>query len=418
MIKPVNDLGRWNDIFSVEKTRKIANHSKNPQQKTKLLVIDDELDICNAICTYVESLDYEAIYTVQGRRLDELYSDNINVIILDLFLPDIDGIELLRYLAKKEYKDSIILISGKDQSVLYSAMQLAESRGLNIIGTLNKPFERMELQTLLRNIDVYKSTPRLKVENSSLTMQDLHQAIEQREILPYYQPKVRIDTGKPVGFEALARWRHPEKGMIPPGEFIPIFEQYDLIADLTTLILDQTFEQSSAWLEVGFQFNISVNLSAKVLNNLDIPDYLLNKVNNYNLDSSLVTLEVTESAMSEELANTLDILTRLRMKGFLLSIDDFGTGYSSMLQLSRMPFNELKVDQSFVKNMDIDVGKRAICDSSIDLARKLQMTSTAEGIETKDVWEILKESFCTEGQGYYFGRPMPADEFESWYKEQ
>lgn len=127
--------------------------------------------------------------------------------------------------------------------------------------------------------------------------------------------------------------------------------------------------------------------------------------------------KVTESAMSEELSDSLDILPRLRMKGFLLSIDDFGTGYSSMLELSRAPFSELKVDQSFVKDMDTDEEKRAICESSIDLAHKLNMTSTAESIETKAVWDVLKEFYCTEGQGYYFGRPMPADKFSHWLDE-
>ena len=206
--------------------------------------------------------------------------------------------------------------------------------------------------------------------------------------------------------------------MISPGVFIPLYEKYDLIDDLTSLMMDKTFAQSSIWIKAGLQLMISINISALVMKSLKFPEQLLAKANAYNLDPSLIIIEVTESAMADELANSLDILARIRMKGFLLSIDDFGTGYSSMMQLNRAPFNELKIDQSFVKNIDVDEENRAICESTIDLGHKLNMTITAEGIETKAEWDVLKEFYCTEGQGYYFGKPMPANEFEAWYKDR
>ena len=409
-----------NTLKPTERLEQVVSTTEktDSMHKRGLLVIDDEKDICEAVCIHAAKIGFEATYSLEGKNIKSLCSENIDVVVLDLFVPEIDGVEIIRILAEIDCNAGIILMTGKDANVLQSAMLLAQSRGLNIIGTLNKPFQREELQSLLNKTNATSKTPCNKTKRNLLTVEELHQAIANREVFPYYQPKVKIDTGKPVGFEALARWQHPTKGMISPGEFIPLFEQYGLITDLTTLILDQTFKQSCTWAEAGLQPNIAVNMSILVLNNLDIPDQLLKQARDHNLDPSTITIEVTESAMSNELINSLDILTRIRMKGFLLSIDDFGTGYSSMAQLNRTPFNELKVDKSFVKDIDTNEEKRAICESSIDLAHKLDIKVTAEGIETKAVWDLLKEFYCTEGQGYYFGKPMPADEFKTWYMKR
>ena len=406
-------INKTNSLFEVKRRKRVA-----PKKRFKILIVDDEEDICKIISAHTEQLNCESIYTTEGKSFDNLYSDDVNVVFLDLFLPDIDGIELIRYLADKKSKVAIILMSGKDSGVLHTARLLAEERELNIIGILDKPFGRREIRDYLGKVSNQKLNHGTTTNKISLTEQELQTALDEQQIFPYFQPKVRIDTGEPVGFEALARWQHPEKGMISPGEFIPLFEKYDLIDDLTSLMMDKTFAQSSIWTKAGLQLMISINISALVMKSLKFPEQLLDKANAYNLDPSLIIIEVTESAMADELANSLDILARLRMKGFLLSIDDFGTGYSSMLQLNRAPFNELKIDRSFVKNVDVDEENRAICESTIDLGHRLNMTVTAEGIETKAEWNVLKEFYCSEGQGYYFGKPMPADEFESWYKNR
>jgi hemerythrin-like metal-binding protein len=409
-------IDKANKMF--EMTWKREGLYKEAGNKLKLLVVDDEEDICEAICTHAKRLEHDATYITEGEQFSHVYSDEFKVVVLDLFMPNIDGIELIRYLADQNSKSAIILMSGKDDSVLHSARILAESRGLNVVGVLNKPFNREDIHLLLSKIEGQEIKQSTSSESSPITKEELQAAIDKEELVPYFQPKVRIDTGKTVGFEALARWIHPEKGLVSPGIFIPLYEKYNLIGGLTDLMMEKTFAQTSLWIKAGFKLKASINVSPMLLKNLDTPEKLIAMTNKHGLDSSVVTLEVTESAMSEELANSLDILTRIRMKGFLLSIDDFGTGYSSMMQLNRAPFNELKVDQSFVMNMDTDEENRAICESTIDLAHKLNMTVCAEGIETKAVWDILREFYCTEAQGYYFGKPMPADEFEVWYKER
>ena len=403
-----------------EKERKTWDSFGESAQKPKLLVVDDEIAICNAICTFAERVGYEAVYIVHGKDIENLYSNEITVIILDLFLADMDGIEMLRFLADKGCKAAIILISGGDLSVLHSARVLAEERGLNVFETVNKPFTRDEIQNLLARVRVPEIRQDIKEgkAKSTLLLQELRRAISEREIYPYFQPKVRIDTGKVVGFEALARWQHPSKGMISPGEFIPFAEENNLINDLTMLIVDQTFAESASRLYAENNLEISLNISAQLLNDLNFPERLIKKAEDYNIDPSRIILEITESALADEMAKSLDILIRLRMKGFLLSIDDFGTGYSSMLQLHRVPFSELKIDQSFVKNMVTDEDDHAICEGAIDLGHKLGMTVIAEGIETKAMWNSLKKLYCDLGQGYYFGKPMPPVECEAWYKDR
>ena len=183
------------------------------------------------------------------------------------------------------------------------------------------------------------------------------------------------------------------------------------------LMLDQVLKQSGDWLRAGIQLEISVNMSPRVMNELDFPDRLMEQVKENNLNPAQIIIEVTESALFEELSMALDILTRLRLKGFRLSIDDFGTGYSSMQQLKKAPFTELKIDQLFVKHADTDKEARSICESTIELGHKLGMTVTAEGIESQGVWDLLKKLGCDEGQGYFMGYPMPASEFRNWYMQ-
>ena len=387
-------------------------------KKQKLLVVDDEIAICLAVCGLAERIGYEAVY-VQHGRIESQYSNEIAAIILDLFMPGMDGVETLRYLADKGCKAPIILISGSETHVLRSAQILAEGRGLSVKGVLKKPFSLKEIQNLLVKAPIpsgRKEISRTKVE-SGLTPQELSRAIRDREICPYFQPRVRIDTGKVVGFEALARWEHPYKGTILPGDFIPLAEQNGLIHDLTMLMLDRTFAEKVARFETDESLEISLNISARLLNDLNLPERLAKKAADYGLAPSEIVLEVTESALAEEVAKSLDILIRLRMKGFLLSVDDFGTGYSSMLQLQRVPFSELKIDRSFVVNMDADEDYQ-ICEAVIGLGHKRGMKVIAEGIETKASWDRLKKLNCDLGQGYLFGKPMRAVEFEDWYRER
>ncbi len=380
----------------------------------KLLVIDNEADICAFISHVARKVGYEAASIAGLSTIEELVIDDINIIVLDLLMPGVDGIEILRRLADLKSQIKIILISGHDAGVLHSAREIAVERGLNIVGHLAKPVSYDALQTMLTDARAATSKAPVQGQSKIFTREELQQAIDDREIVVFFQPMFSFASAAVIGVEALARWQHPQRGLISPALFIPLFEEHKLIRALTWLMLEQSLEYCAAWNRSDRRLQVAVNFSPMVLNDLQFPEQLAKTIANYDVDSSQITLEVTENAIFAELADALDILTRCRLKGFRLSIDDFGTGYSTMQQLMRVPYTEVKIDQSFVKHADSDAEAWSICESTIELGHKLGMNVIAEGIETKNVYRLLDKAGCNEGQGYYMSRPMPAQDFDLW----
>ncbi|MCK5359909.1 MAG: EAL domain-containing protein, partial [Gammaproteobacteria bacterium] len=234
------------------------------------------------------------------------------------------------------------------------------------------------------------------------------------EIKSYYQPKVEMTSCNIISLEALARWHHPKLGWIPPDEFIPLAEEHGLIGKLTSLMLDLALTACEELIFKGFSLNVAVNISAKSLGGLNFPDEINKKVQEHNLDTSKVVLEITESAITEDIANALDVMTRIRMKGIHLSIDDFGTGYSSIEMLHRYPFDELKVDRSFVSQMMTDHDASAIVETSIEISKKMNMKAVAEGVESKEIWAALRAMGCDEAQGDFICKAIPKESIPEW----
>lgn len=250
--------------------------------------------------------------------------------------------------------------------------------------------------------------------NTQISLKELACAIEQGELEPYFQPKIHIASGAVIGAEALIRWPHKERGGIPPAAFIPLAEQSGLIDALTFLMFDKVTRQGGLWSQQGLNLNIAVNVSMKNLHRFDLPERLTEIATKNNFQPANIDLEITETSLMKDFAVTLDILTRLRLKGIGLSIDDFGTGYSSMDQLKRIPFSELKIDYSFVHDAHQDMAARAILESSIALANKLNMTVVAEGVETQADWDLVAKLGCDLAQGFWMSKPLPASEFIPW----
>lgn len=382
-----------------------------------LLVIDDEPDVCDFVSYVAEGVGYIVTAIHSAEKFPSLYSNRFDIIVLDLSMPGIDGVELIRFLGDNRCDSKIILISGFDAGILHSAHELAKEKGLNILGSLGKPLTISSLEKLLRHDSEPWSGYSTKGSTEMPTIDELSEAIKNKELVVYYQPKIDMSTSRISGVEALVRWNHAQKGYIPPSMFIPFAEDNDLINPLTNLVIHDSFKQMANWRRDGYSFRISINLSAKTLTDLDLPDKLLSEVASHDLESSQIIFEVTETSVIKKLDESLDILTRLRMKGFGLSIDDFGTGYSSMQQLQRAPFSELKVDQSFIRNFDTDADSRAIVKSTIELARRLGMRVVAEGIETRNIWNLLVDLGCDEAQGYYMGKPMSENDLKGWLRE-
>ena len=384
-----------------------------------LYVIDDEQQSVNMIKEFASLLGYKTqgfTHASDFFNLTDEFKDG-SVVILDLNMPEMDGIEVMRKMVEMNRKLPIILVSGYDAGVLHSAEQLAKAYSLDIVSTLTKPFDFNVFKEVLKKTSNLKKSI-LSPNKSSVTADDLAIALDQNQLLLHYQPQIDIKTSKLIGVEALATWQHPQFGLIKPDIFIPIAEKSGLIKELTAIVIKQAVEQALFWKHKQLLIQVSVNISAENIISLSLPEQIKHMLDVHKLDPAMLTLEITESALMGELVTSLDILTRLRMKGIQLSIDDFGTGYSSLSQLYRMPFTELKVDKSFVMNMSNNEDARGIVKTCIMLGHELNMKVIAEGVEDKQTLNILREMGCDIAQGYYIARSMPAEKIIPWLRNK
>ena len=380
----------------------------------KLLVVDDEVELAATVSDLAEEIGFSPSATSNPEEFKRLYDRDFDVIVLDLLMPEVDGIELLRFLAEADCEASIILMSGFDAHVLQAAAELARAQGLRVVGSVKKPIRLEELEPLL----VSATSPEridLHPESGGPTAEELETALEEGQLHVFYQPRISLKLGSVVGLEALARWRHPQHGFYSPSLFIPLAEQTGLIEPLTDTVLRKACLQCRPWLEEKLISEIAVNMSAQ-MRDLDLPESIISTLEEYGLTATQLVIEITETALMRELVKSLDVLTRLRMKGILLAIDDFGTGYSTMQQLQRYPFNEIKIDKSFVKNLTTDDESRAIVDTTIELGRRLKMRVVAEGVESVGALDYLRSQGCDMAQGYFIARPMPAAAVENWLR--
>jgi EAL domain-containing protein (putative c-di-GMP-specific phosphodiesterase class I)/CheY-like chemotaxis protein len=342
-------------------------------------------------------------------------SHPIHVLVCDLQTPGMDGVELLRHVAEEKLANAVIIASAMDPALIGTVEEMARSHGLQVLGAVEKPLTRSRLQSLL---DQYRkpSAPKQVTAITPMTVPEIAQALRDDQFIPYFQPKVSVSTRELVGLEALIRWRHPTRGLIPPIAFIPVAEDTPLIHDLTWMMVDKSIAQWRGWGSRGWRLSVSINFSVHVVSEIGVVDRMADAIGRHRVEPGNVVLEVTESTLCKNAAHMLEALARLRLKGFGLSIDDFGTGYSSMQQLSRISFTELKIDRAFVHGAASRRHLRTILESSLDLARKLKLKSVAEGVETEEDWNLLRELGCDTAQGYLISKPMPEEQLWPWYE--
>ena len=241
---------------------------------------------------------------------------------------------------------------------------------------------------------------------------NLRRALERDELEVYYQPIVSLATGGVVGAEALLRWKHPRIGMIPPSEFIPLAEETGLIIQIGDLVLHQVCHQIRAWRDAGLPpLHVAINISARQFRQEDLAGHVRSVLAETGLDGSALEFELTESMVMHDIENTLLTLRELKALGASLSLDDFGTGYSSLAYLKRFPIDTLKIDRSFVRDINSDSDDAAIAHAVIAMAHSLGLQVVAEGVETETQLELLRTYHCDRFQGYLFSRPVPAEEF-------
>lgn len=246
---------------------------------------------------------------------------------------------------------------------------------------------------------------------------ELRLAVERNELTPYYQPKINLQTGLTTQAEVLVRWIHPRRGLVPPVEFIPFAEQTGYIRVITLWIIRQAIRQCSEWRDRGMDMTVSVNISSHDLINPELPELVADELAKHGLDAHKIGIEITESGFMEDPVQAMEILKRLDRLGIKLSIDDYGTGYSSLSYIRKLPVRELKIDQSFVRNMATDDDDATIVKSTIDLGHNMGLQVVAEGVENMQIWGLLQRLGCDYAQGYCMSKPLPAVEFEKWVAE-
>jgi EAL domain-containing protein (putative c-di-GMP-specific phosphodiesterase class I)/ActR/RegA family two-component response regulator len=377
----------------------------------RLLVLDDDPDMCALVVSAATSAGYQAISSTNFGGFTASLTPETSVVVLDLMMPEVDGIQVLRYLSSQHYASDIVLISGYDKKVLKVAGQLAEALGLSIRASVQKPVNLKSLREILtKRRDTKQASPTgLRGSDSSADPESLRRAIADDQLLVHYQPQYYVKTRKLAGMEALVRWQHPARGILPAAAFIEAFETSGLIEELTWLVIRKVLADKKVWGSRNGNIAVSLNISTRSLRDLSLPEKLLSVIADHGGQPSDFILEITESGLIKELHTALDVLARMRLKGFGLSIDDFGTGYATMQQLQRVPARELKLDMSFTQSMLHDESANIIVKKTLELAHDLDMHVVAEGVETKEQLRALAKYGCEVAQGHWLGAPGPIE---------
>ena len=245
---------------------------------------------------------------------------------------------------------------------------------------------------------------------------ELRRALERNELVVFYQPKVDLATGRTKGVEALVRWMHPARGIVPPVEFMPFAERTGFVRTVTRWVLETTLRRCGQWLTEGIRLQVSVNISVRDLQNPDLPDIIASQLASSHVPPELVCLEITESSFMENPQRALQTLARLHALAVRLSLDDFGTGFSSLAYLRKLRVHEMKIDRTFIAAME-EGNDMVIVRSTIDLAHNLGLRVVAEGIEDERSLARLRAMGCDEAQGYFMSRPLPEDKLLEWLRE-
>lgn len=371
--------------------------------KPTLLTIDDDKD-CRA---FIRTIGTRLGFVVTDIGDPALFAATVRqvqpqIVVLDLNMPNSDGITLMRQLRELRCDAQVLMVSGCDARTLQTVSELGRGYGLKVLGTVQKPASVGAVEQLLRATNL--APP-------NIGARDLQDALTEGAIKVQYQPKLhwRQDAWQIGSVEALARWEHPRLGPISPLQFIKVAEESNLIGRLTESVINQALQQVRQWIHSGIGIPVAVNLSPLLVTDLSLPDRIRSLLQKYRVDSAHFAVEVTESAAITESRDAMDVLTRLRVLGVGLAIDDFGTGSSSLLQLFRMPFNELKIDQCFVMQIPESEEARRIVKATVDLAHSIGISACAEGVESESVLEQLRGMGCDMAQGYYISPPVPAE---------
>lgn len=383
-----------------------------------VLIVDDDRFLLDLVRRQLALIGIDRVRACE--RAEEALAlladepDAYDVLICDLNMPGMDGVEFLRDLARDGFAGGLVLLSGEDERILQTAETLARAHEFTVLAALSKPVAPEQLREALDRwppVHAGASAGRqAKVYGAAI----VHQAIAAGELVVFYQPKIDAATGTLAGVEALVRWQHADDGLVSPDRFLGVAERFGLMGDVTRAVLTAALRQLRHWQDEGLDLRLGVNISLDSFATVDLPDAVAEVVREAGVDPRCLVLEVTERQIMEDRRALLDIAARLRLKRIGLSIDDFGVGRASLAQLRDLPFDELKLDRSFVHGASRNTSLRAIVTAHVQLAHDLGITVVAEGVEDRDDWDFVRGVGCDLIQGHFVSEALPADALSLW----
>lgn len=382
----------------------------------RIFVLDDSVVQCEyalELCRRTRS-DAQLDSCHNGAEaLKKLRVERTDVVLVDLEMPVMDGVEFIGHVAREDLAKAVIILSGKHPSLIASVGVMAEAEGLEVLGCLQKPITEQLLNQCLEHFGSSLQSA-AAAQTHKFSGQDIADGINGRQFILYYQPKITVSGLMLKGVEGLARWQHPRHGLLAAGHFIGCAEKKHYIDALTVNLFDLALEQKKNWAERGLNLGLSFNLSPLSLHNTSFTDWIFDHVQVYGVSPEQITFEITENILLGDLAKSIQTLARLRLRGFHISIDDYGTGFANAEQLSRIPATELKLDRSMVHGAAKKTQQAKILESTVRLAADLDLLTVAEGVEAREDFMLLRGFGVDQVQGFMFARPMAAEKLLDW----
>jgi len=388
----------------------------------KVFVVDDSLVQCNHAAELCRNVfpDAEIATAPDGQQALAIINDEpVDIILVDLEMPVMDGVELIDHIATKGLARGVIVMSNKDPKLISSVGLMAEAEGLTVLGCIQKPLSEAPLLEAAAKYNIKRPQPAaIAASQAVVNKNSILEGIANDQFSLYYQPKLQVDNLMLKGVEALARWQVADGDFISPIAFIHAAEQSGCICALTFHLLNQALAQKAQWNAQGFKFSLAFNLSPSLLHSESLVPKIEERLAVHGIVPSEIIFEVTENVMLGNVGKSLHILNRLRLRGFGIALDDYGTGFANAEQLMRIPATELKLDRCLVYGISEKPQLAKLITSTIQLAADLNLETVAEGVEYKPDFDVLKQQGVDQIQGYFISKPMPASRLTNWISRE
>jgi EAL domain-containing protein (putative c-di-GMP-specific phosphodiesterase class I)/FixJ family two-component response regulator len=390
----------------------------DPLQRQSLVAILERL---GAVHVAEAANGHAALRSFDGDIASD--SGRIDLAAIDLALPGMDGLELIRHLAALKCRAGIVIVGAQGRDVLFSAESIARAHGALVLGAVPKPVTQQALAALIgchlatQDGGGERAGAGARAARPALTFEEIGQGLQARQFEPFFQPMIELETGHVKALETFARWRHPHHGVLEPVDFMAPLEQRGRIDFLDWSMIEASVAGCRALHDLGIPIAISINLAPHTLLQSAFMTQMNACLAQHRILADYLTFELPESAVLSTDLLFLERLLRLRMQGFGLAIDDYGTGCTNLQSLARIPFSELKIDRGFVDGASKSPALATVLRTCLGLARSLDRRSVAVGVETEADWDFLQGMGCTYAQGYYIAKPMALGDFPAWLKD-